>query len=214
MNALLRHVQLWATRFDALSLRERVLVGAALLALSIAAWQLLLMDRLELRGEQLQGELRGLRAQIAAQDEQAQALLRRQSADPDAENHIRLSRLKAQHAALDVELRERIGGLIEPGHIPRVLEQLLTRNQRLELVRIETLPPEPLVAGGEGVYRHRVVLEFRGAYLQALDYLRALGALPWALHWESVSLEIEEHPRALVRIHVYTLGLREGWIGV
>lgn len=213
-----------AVRFDALSLRERGMVGAALLALLIAAWQMLLMDPLDRRSERLQSELQGLRAQITAQDEQGQVLARRYSADPDAESRDRLLRLQTRSAALDSELEQRMSGLIAPSQMAEVLEQVLTRQTELELLSIRSLPPEPLLGTPErptagersagALYRHGVVLDFRGTYPGMVEYLRALAALPWAFYWDGVRLDVDAYPQARVEIRVYTLGLREGWIGV
>lgn len=212
-----------ALRFDALTLRERGMVGAALLAVVIGAWQMLLMDPLDRESERLKSELRGLRAQITAQDEQGQALARRYSADPDAEARERLARTQGRSAALDAELEQRMSGLIAPAQMARVLEQVLTRQTGLELRSVRSLPPEPLLGGGPGpgggegsagIFRHGVVLEFHGSYPETVEYLRALSTLPWAFHWDGVTFEVESYPRARVQIRVHTLGLREGWIGV
>ena len=43
---------------------------------------------------------------------------------------------------------------------------------------------------------------------------QALEALPWRFFWDSVSYEVEDYPRSLVRLRLHTLSLSEDWIGV
>ena len=64
------------------------------------------------------------------------------------------------------------------------------------------------------IYRHGLEIEFVGDFSGTVGYLRAIEALPWRLYWDSVSYTVQEHPRALVKIKLYTLSLDKGWIGV
>ncbi|MCI0590119.1 MAG: MSHA biogenesis protein MshJ, partial [Gammaproteobacteria bacterium] len=63
-------------------------------------------------------------------------------------------------------------------------------------------------------YMHGLRMEFEGGYLDTLDYLRKLEALPWAFFWDSVDFKVEKYPKALGSITVYTLSLDANWIGV
>ena len=75
---------------------------------------------------------------------------------------------------------------------------------------------KPTDSGREqvAVYRHGVEIVFRGSYLATLDYLQSLQSLPWDFYWDGVQLQVEDYPKAQVRITVYTLSLKRGWIGV
>nr|NIO43188.1 hypothetical protein [Burkholderiales bacterium] len=55
---------------------------------------------------------------------------------------------------------------------------------------------------------------FTGRYLDIVDYLKTLEALPWKMFWGEAKLETEKYPRSRFTLVVYTLSLREGWIGV
>lgn len=57
-------------------------------------------------------------------------------------------------------------------------------------------------------YKHRFLLEFQGDYLSALNYLRALEALPWRLYWDSVTIESAGYPRAHITLKVHTISLQ------
>ncbi len=227
----------WVTRFDALSLRERGMIGLTVFVLIVVAWQSLLLSPLTAHSRQLTGQLAAQQQLLEALDKQLQALVARQGQDPNKALRARQAHLSAQIAALDRQLHEKMQGLIAPAQMARVLEQVLTRETDLQLVRVRSLPAQPLLAGPSagaaqgsarpvqrdsgkegadhaGVYRHGLVIEFRGSYLSTLAYLRALQALPWAFYWDSVQLDVEHYPQARVVITVHTLSLEKGWIGV
>ncbi len=207
-----------AARIDALSLRERALVFLSVLAVLVFGWQALLMDPLEARQARLVANIESIQKNVQDIDGQMQALLEQRIADPDAANHRRLAELEAAIRASDERLGGAVRGLVAPQEMARVLEDVLTRETRLRLIRVESLPAEPLLAAdastGAGVYRHGMQLVLEGSFQGTVDYLRALEQLGRALYWDEVGLEMLDYPRARVTIRVHTLGLSEAWIGV
>ncbi len=205
-------------RFDALTLRERALVALGVLAVLISAWRVFAFAPLDARSTQLRRQLDSTHARIAALDAQAESLVQRQGADPDAGPRARLRALQTQLTEVDGALRERMRGLIDPVQMAAVLEQVLTRKTDLRLVQVHSKPAQPLLSAAKGAepgaWRHTVVLELRGSYLDTVRYLRALQALPWDFYWDGVSLQVERYPQATITITVHTLSLQKGWIGV
>jgi MSHA biogenesis protein MshJ len=116
--------------------------------------------------------------------------------------------------------------LISPREMAHFLEQLVLQESELELLRLNTLEPEPLIEpsskdpstiglGAAGsLHRHAFDIEFSGNYLATLRYLEALEALPWQFFWDSVDYEVIDYPRSVVRLRLHTLSLSEDWIGV
>lgn len=219
-------------KVDAMSLRERVLLMAVIVVIIIWLWFQVLMNGLEARNKQLTGELTTQRQAIVKLDEQAEAIVNRHTVDPDKENKEKIAKLKPVIKALDERLKNMTVDLIDPVKMAKVLEEVLTRETDLELVRIETLAAQPLIkieatpvsgsrsvtrqkpASGLGnAYRHGLVLHFKGSYLSTLKYLRALEKLPHGLYWVEMEIETENYPVAKVSITVQTLSLTEGWIG-
>ena len=62
------------------------------------------------------------------------------------------------------------------------------------------------------LYRHGVELTVRGNYLDMVNYLDALEALPTQLFWGRAALEVEEYPNARLTLTVYTLSLDKKWM--
>ena len=77
---------------------------------------------------------------------QTAELVRSAAQDPDAAGRARIAALKEHLAQFDVELRGVQQGLVPPTRMTRVLEDVLTRNSRVHLVKLKTLPVTALVA--------------------------------------------------------------------
>lgn len=208
-------------RIDALTLRERGMLFLALVAVLYMLAQLALFGPLEAQQKRALERVGGLQKEIAAFDEQTQNILRRQTVDPDADNLRLQQQLTAQIATLDGQIAGAVQGLIAPQQMARVLEEVITRQSGLKLLRIESLAARPLIETAEGeapvhagIWRHGVRLEFEGDYNNALAYVRALQGLPWMLYWDELEIAMDRYPRARITIVVHTLSLNEGWIGV
>jgi MSHA biogenesis protein MshJ len=127
-------------RIDALALRERVMIFAALASLLVyASYSMLAVPMLVRQGQ--------ARAQIAAQQEQmaalnAQILERIASAalDPDAAGRLRLERLLSEQTALGSNLRTVQRGLVAPEKMAPLLEQILHSHGKLKLLSLHSLP--------------------------------------------------------------------------
>jgi MSHA biogenesis protein MshJ len=207
-------------RVDAFSLRERVLVLIALLAVTAVIWDGLLMRPLDRQSKRLQPEVASLREEVERINRTVQELGRQESqADP---NRAVQEQVTAARGGLD-DLNQQLGGLtrglIAPEEMVEVLEQVLTHTAPLELLSLRTLPAEPLAALVPGevlpsqLYRHGVEVQLSGTYLELLGFLREMEKLHWRFYWQSLELEVEEHPRLRVKLTAYTLGQEEAWIG-
>ncbi len=77
-------------------------------------------------------------------------------------------------------------------------------------------PAAAAIADAAGIpvlYRHRVALSFEGDYAAALDYVRAVEALPYRLRLQRLDIDATRWPVLSIELEVETLGLAEGWIG-
>jgi MSHA biogenesis protein MshJ len=55
------------------------------------------------------------------------------------------------------------------------------------------------------IYRHGIEISIKGNYLALLPYLEKLQKYPGRLYWADVSLEVQNHPVAVLKLTVYTL---------
>lgn len=136
--------QKYATRIDALSLRERGLLFAAAAALVVfaayfAALGPMFQKQAALRAQisQQQNNLLGLDGEITTKVKEYQR-------DPDAATRERLGAVKAESAQLGETLRAMQKGLVAPERMAPLIDAILRANGRLKLVSMRTLPASSL----------------------------------------------------------------------
>ena len=218
-----QQLQLLFEKFDALNERERIsIISLSAVAIIIIFVELIISpmnhqyDILDKKIVSLQSQTKQLQSQILV-------LKTKQNLDPDFQEKQKIKLLNEQISSLDVHLKERMHGLIEPKQMAKVLEVVLTQNTDLKLQRVQSLGAEPLspvkAKEGEeaedlGIYRHGMQIEFKGSYLSTLNYLKALDELPWDFYWDVLELNVDKYPTSSIVITVHTLSFHEGWIGV
>lgn len=207
-----------AARVDALSLRERAMVFVACAASILFVVHSLMLGPLYKKEAALRAQIGQARNNIAGIDAEIMTRVQGFAVDPDAPNRARLEKILADTAALDASLRTFEQGLVPPERIAPLLENILAANGRLALVSMKTLPATP---AGEApateapaplLYRHGVQVTVRGNYLDMLNYMAALEALPTGLLWGSAELQAEEYPDSRLTLTLYTLSLDRKWM--
>lgn len=231
--------KLWHTyagRFDALSPRERAMVFFAVLAVPVFLLYTVFIDPALTRKQ-------ALAAKMAQQQIEMQALqiklqtIEKQRAEPDAAQIARRDDSKRQIAELDAALKTLQSGLVPAQRMNALLQDMLKRNPRLQLVALSTLPAAPLVekrapaekndaaapapnspdkpvAQTSNVFRHGVRITLQGSYADLHDYLAGLEKLPWRMFWSRASLSAEDYPRLTLTVTIYTLSLDKAWLVV
>jgi len=220
--AVFGRVRPFIERLDALSLRERVIIFGAGVALVYIAWQTLFMDPLAARTKAAEQHLADARRQIALIDDVGAAASR----DPAVAAAVRNHALTARLAALDAELGSVAQGYVAPERMAELLRELLAEQHGLRLLSLANLPvqslsqpsgskPEaPLAADDRGPFLHPVEMVVEGDYASVVAYLRALEALPWRIHWQQLELTAGDYPVNRVRIVIGALSLSRNWMSV
>jgi len=212
------------TKYNALSLRERGVVGILVFVVIFIGWNEFIWSAQNSKQQEIQQQLTSTKTQVAALDLQIKTLIINQQQDPDAKEKQQLQQLKLIETRLDQQLKKTMHGLIKPSQMAKVLEAVLTRQTDLKLYRMANLPTEDVlgikskkdekIKTRAGVYKHGLQIEFKGSYLSMLGYLKELDNLPWEFYWDQLELNVERYPHSHITIKVHTLSLDEGWIGV
>lgn len=209
---------------DALTLRERLFVFAAMLAMTAGLWEALLAAPLGAREAAAQQKITTTRERLAQLDQALQ--LAAQGIGDGMTGHLnRLQTMRRQVAESEEALKVFTSDLVDPAQMRLVLEDLIERQAGLELVHGANLDVRPLIEpeqaaselqsdGPPLLYRHGFVLELEGSYLDCLSYLTEVERLPWQIYWHSIRLDAQNPPRNRIVIELYTLSLEEDWIGV
>ena len=228
-------------RFDAMQPRERMLVSVTVGVLLVLFIYVLLVEPASKEAASNREQVESLEPQVASGKEALARLQAELARDPDAERRAALERLNQESGELDGRLRGDQAAVIPPGRMPAVLRELLGRDARLTVQGVRSLPPEvlrwspaptpapapaagapaalaapeaPAADGVPSLFRHRVELRFEGDYAAALDYIRAVEALPLRVRLDNLEVDATRWPRLGITLTVETLGLEEGWIGV
>jgi MSHA biogenesis protein MshJ len=222
-----------AARVDAMSQRERIMVFAGTAAALVFVAQMSVIGPLLRKQELLRSQVVQQQNNIAGINAEITDKLKAAEADPDAPARARLGETRAESARLGESLRAMQQGLVPPERVAPLLESILRANGRLKMVSVRTLPVEPLSgigerkgAGGalpeaaavkgqarrELLFRHGVEVTVRGSYLDMVDYMTALEALPTQLFWGKAQLEVEEYPSVRLTLTLFTLSLDEKWM--
>lgn len=207
--------------YDQRPLRERAMLLLAVGAVVLYAAYLLLLQPLGQQKESARQEISQLQMRQLELQALTQTVEARKNVDPDRQNRRKLATLERELARLEEDLRAGMDNLVSPAEMPTLLKELLTRQQKLRLLSLENQTPERIVlaeddssaATAATVYRHPLRLKFSGDYLALLSYLRQLEQLPRTLVWEKVDIATDTYPEATVHLEVYTLSLKEGWLG-
>ncbi len=226
-----RYWELARTKIDDLSLRERAIIFAAAAFVVISLLNAVLLDPLLSRQKALSGQVVQQQEKMKELQAQLQSLLQAKSDDEHSPLRIRLAQLKQQLQEQDGYLQSRRDRLVEPDKMAGLLEQVLNRNGKLQLVGLKTLPVSLLIENAQGaddgaqaaaslpgaqkqIFKHGVQITVRGGYLDLLQYLAALEKLPTQMFWGEVSMSVEQYPDALLTLTLYTLSLDKRWLTV
>ncbi|MDX1594925.1 MAG: type II secretion system protein GspM [Gammaproteobacteria bacterium] len=212
----LRRVSHW---FRGRSPRERWLVVGSALAVLLLVGDQLVWQPLSESHQRVLGEQHALQTAVRTQQEEMARLQARLGEDPNAAPRRTLDRLEREIAAFDRQIAEVTSQLIEPGEMSRVLEAMLSRVDRLKLVALENLEPEPLkeeadAASATGAFRHGLRIELEGRFRDAVDYLALLETLPWGFFWERLEIVAGEYPVNRITVEIYTVTVGREWLGV
>ena len=90
---------------------------------------------------------------------------------------------------------------------------------RVELVGLKTLPVSYLIVrtqpdAGANVYKHGIEITLQGRYLDMLNYLDRLEALPWQMFWAQAQMDARNYPAVRIKVTVFTLSLDKEWLVV
>jgi MSHA biogenesis protein MshJ len=228
--------------FAALKRREQILVAIAGMLVAYFTIDTLLISPARVREKRLQGEVAQARDDAAKLGAQLAVLEAQAARDPDARNRARLKELQDRQSKLQAAVRDQATQIVPADKMSAVLERMLARHPRLELVELRTLPQVRMDDGsaeqkaaeqkaaqqkaaenkpGEStspaersIYKHGVQLSVRGGYLELLEYLRSLESHPGRLYWELLDLSVEQYPAALMKVTLFTISFDSAWMKV
>jgi len=218
MNSKLLH---YRQRFDAQSLRERGLIAFSLIVVIVFGWWNYYAAPMMKQTELLQTENRRLGNEVENTRAIVADIRQRIAAGVYQEKEFQLARLVRELGEMEDQLRVKTVELIDPEKMFELMNQLIYRDSRLQLLslkRREVKPAIPSLSEEEteepGLYRHVLEIKFAGKYLDILKYMQTLESLDWKLLWDEIEIHSDEYPKVTVEVAISTLSTRKEWVGI
>ncbi len=220
-----RYWELARGKIDGMSLRERAMIFLAAAFVVVALVNTALLDPLLAKQKALSAQVVQQQEKMKESQAQVQGLLQAKRDDEHSPLRTRLAQLRRQLQEQDGYLQSRRDRLVEPDKMADLLEQVLNKNDKLQLVELKTLPASPLVeksqpsaadlpGGQKQVFKHGIQITVRGGYLDMLRYLAALEKMPAQMFWGEISFSVDKYPDAVLTLTLYTLSLDKIWLTV
>ncbi len=223
-------LQQYADSIDAMALRERVMFFGAVALVLVTLLQVFLLNPVLSRRTQLSAQIAQQEDETNAIQAQIQALVRPNVPDQDALNREKIKSLHTQIAQLDRQLDEQQKQFVSPEKMAALLENMIAKNPKLQLLSLRNLPgtgssPGVAVLTGDAqgrakiataheVFRHTVEISVKGSYFDLLDYIAALERMPQRVFWEGFDLSVAEYPQSVLKLTIYTLSPEKTWLTV
>ena len=219
----------WATAFDALSLRERVILFGAGVAALLFVFYFMVFGPLWAKRAALDASIAQKQSLVSATNQEIELVMLAHANDPDRDARARLTAVLAETASLKQALRQQQHGLVAPERMVTLLAHLLRQHAGLRVVSLKTLPSGTVgdaAAGSDAakasavkapaalLHRHGVEVVLQGSYADMVDYMQALQAMPTRVFWGKAQLAAETYPGATLTLTLYTLSMDDTWIAL
>lgn len=215
-----RYWELVQGKVELMPLRERTIIFVAIAFAVIALTSMMLLNPLMEKQKVLSERL----AQQQGKTKVMQAELEKFSKAKQEVEHsplrVRVAELKQQLEAQEENIKDRRDRLVDPDKMASLLEQVLNKNSKLQLVSLETLPvilvesSRKANTGQKQIFRHSVKITLRGAYLDLFEYLAAVEKAPIQMYWGDANFKVDKHPDGELVLTVYTLSMDKAWLKV
>jgi len=134
-----------SVKIDALSMRERVLVFATVAIFALSLINALLLEPVLARQKTMRNQLAQQQEQLNEVQSQIAILLQENSPNSNSPQRTQLDRFKQEIAEGSAFLKSNRENLIQPEKMAEHLRQLLNKNNRLQLVALQTLAVTALI---------------------------------------------------------------------
>jgi len=218
-----RYWGLARTRINDISLRERVLIFLAAAFMVISLVDSMLLEPLFAKKKALAAQVIQRQEKLKEMQAQIETLLQAKRNVDHSPLQVRSAQLKQQLQELDSYLQSQREHLVDPNKMADLLEQVLNKNGKLQLLALKTLPVGLLIEkpqfaiehyGQKQVFKHGVEITVRGGYPDLLRYITALEKLPVQMFWGEMSLTVDRYPDSVLVLTLYTLSLDKTWLAV
>jgi len=209
-----------AEKFNALSIRERFLVGFTIFCVIILFWWYFFASPMMLKIVSMENNNLRITTVIDSAQLSVDQIKERLEAGVHKKSKAKLARLKQELIKTEAQLKLKATELIDPEEMFQLMTRLIYKESNLKLHSLKRRGVKPAIENREGkentdgIYRHVLEVKFSGQYEDIFNYMKSLEALEWKLIWEEIAVSNDEYPVVNVTIVISTLSMRQEWVGV
>lgn len=211
-------------KFNARSLRERILIAAVIFAVIYFLWYNIFYGYLLATDEEVSKKLQSIKSQISQLEGQIDTISEVVGRNPTAALIKQTKDLKADNEILNQKIRAYIKKMVSPTDMDETLNTIIQKATGMTIVGIENVAAKPLFEekhldingqyAGFQVFSHSIQFQLQGTYFDTLRFLKTLEQQNLNVIWDSFTYEVIKYPKAKITLEFSTLSLEAGLIGV
>lgn len=223
--SLMHNVRMLQEKFDERPALEKLLLALVVVGALVWVWADMVYAPARASTETAKRQLMLAQTDLFDLQQREQSALNASATDPNEPVRQRIARAIEAQNRLDSDIQSMAGNMVTPQSMTRILTSILERQTGLVLVNVENRQPEVVRAATnteeatdnqlqQRIFKHSIVLELTGDYLNLVTYLRRIESFPERFFWDVLSFEQSEWPDARIRLELHTLSTEEGFLGV
>lgn len=207
-------------KVELMPLRERTIIFVAIAFAVIALASMMLLNPLMEKQKLLSEKLAKQQEKLKIMQVEVEGISKAKREVEHSPLHARVAELKLQLEAQEENIKDRRNRLVDPDKMASLLEQILNKNSKLQLISLETLPvilvesSRKANTGQKQIFRHSVKITLRGGYLDLFEYLAAVEKAPIQMYWGGASFRVDKYPDGELVLTLYTLSMDKAWLKV
>jgi MSHA biogenesis protein MshJ len=213
MNKLQQRWLNWSEQFIELTQREKIIIlFAAVFLTGFAVFKLQIEPRLE-DMEQLEKRSKTVSSQLLSTNSQIAEINSALQVDPNEKIKKEIAIIRAEITKLESDLDKVMTEYIAPERMASALTRLLKGVEGVRIVGLTALRPEMIQHNSDlnlpSYYRHRFELEVEGDYFSLMKFVRTVSVNNKQFSVQDLHYQVEEHPTALMKLSLFTIGDNE-----
>lgn len=170
------------------------------------------------------------RLQITQLQQQSALIQRALSVDINQEIQSQINAQQQVQAELTKRIQQLTGSYISAQQMLDLLQDLLVKMPKVQLVALENLPVQPIhlqatpnaetmektanTVNQPLLFKHTTQLVFRGDYNGLQQLLGQLQQLSWQLHWVQLNYKVLEYPQAELQLELETVSESANYVQI
>lgn len=210
-------------KFNALALRLRILFTFVLIAVIYMLFDILWYSSTVQQSKTIRLEIESNQRQVSELIDIQNTLNSNVSQSRNNPKTQKIALLENEITKIRQQLTQKTMNLIPSNEMADVLEKIIKSSESLKLISLSKRASIKLSDTVESsnthqdqainLYRHSVEIVLQGSYRGTYEFLKNLENMERKVAFESLNYDVENYPKAEVRLVVSTLSLKKEWIG-